>query len=621
MAIEITGDNEVELTEQFSLVVTPPADRGINVQSAVGQATLLDDDTNIGPVLSISDAEASEGEFLRFSVTLSEPSFDAVTVQYRSLFSSTADGLDLFYDAADSRTNSTLTFAPGETSKDIFIFPRDTSADEIDEFFSLELHNVTGNARLAGGEQTLRATGTILDTDGLGNDTALHVSDPTIVEGDSGSKFAVFDIRLSRPATQDFIATYETVDGSALAGEDYVAASGAISFVRGQSIASVAVEVVGDTVTEISEQFSLVVNQSAVNGRGAVGEATIADDDAGSGPVISVADGISVEGESILFTITLSEPSADAVSVSYRTLLTSTADNGDIFYGLNDSRTTNTITFAPGQTSLEVAIFPRSDSSEETDEFFALELFAPSENATLAGGEPTIRATGTILDDDGAGANAAMHVSNPVIIEGDGDARFAVFDVELSQPASGPFTATYTTIDGTATAGEDYVAQSGSISFSAGQRTTSVIVELTGDLSTEYSESFSLAVTPPTSPLINGRAAVGEATILDDDAGAGVDLPVISISDGIGLEGEIVQYIISLSKPSSEEVSFELTAPVLDGTAEATDFFGSTTTQTVTIPPGRTSVAIFASSRSDSTDERDESFSITLSDVVNAVFE
>ncbi|WP_299606739.1 Calx-beta domain-containing protein, partial [uncultured Tateyamaria sp.] len=74
---------------------------------------------------------------------------------------------------------------------------------------------------------------------------------------------AVFEIRLSQPFDQSITLNYSTADGTALAGEDYVATSGSVTFAPGQTVASVAVDIIGDTINEILETFSLVVTPTA----------------------------------------------------------------------------------------------------------------------------------------------------------------------------------------------------------------------------------------------------------------------------------------------------------------------------------------------------------------------
>jgi hypothetical protein len=82
----------------------------------------------------------------------------------------------------------------------------------------------------------------------------LSVSDATVVEGD-GAAHAVFTVRLSRPSRQTVRVRYATTNGSATAGEDYVADRGTLTFRPRQRSKTVAVSILGDSVPEGDETF------------------------------------------------------------------------------------------------------------------------------------------------------------------------------------------------------------------------------------------------------------------------------------------------------------------------------------------------------------------------------
>ncbi len=115
------------------------------------------------PQLSIADASVTEGSNADFTVTLSAAGAEAVTVQYDTVDgTATSDpnatgGAD--YTAATGRT---LTFAPGEVSKEISIVTSDDTAAEDDETFTLTLSSPSANAEIAGSGT---ATGTIVNND------------------------------------------------------------------------------------------------------------------------------------------------------------------------------------------------------------------------------------------------------------------------------------------------------------------------------------------------------------------------------------------------------------------------------------------------------------------------
>jgi hypothetical protein len=88
---------------------------------------------------------------------------------------------------------------------------------------------------------------------------SISASRSTVVEGDQGTSAAVFTVRLSRASVRPVSVRFTTADGSARAGEDYVASRGIIVFQPGQRSTKVAIRVIGDTLPEAQETFFLVL--------------------------------------------------------------------------------------------------------------------------------------------------------------------------------------------------------------------------------------------------------------------------------------------------------------------------------------------------------------------------
>jgi Ca2+-binding RTX toxin-like protein len=510
VTVDILGDAIAEATEAFSLILTPTAAIGNGAEGAVGTGTILNDDAPGGlPTISIERTATEEGQdYLRFIVTLSAPSATGVTVAYETFGGTAVQGLDSFAAAG------TLTFAAGQTQAEILFQDRGDSLAEVDESVFLELSNPVG-AGLSGGLPVLQGVGWIRDNDGVGNDLGLQVASPTLVEGPAGTRQMVFEVSLSRPAPAAITLAYATADGTARAGQDYTAASGNVTFAAGQTTAFVTVDILGDAVSEATEEFSLVLTPTAAIGNGitgAVGTGTILNDDApGNLPTLSVRRAATEEGWDYLrFVVTLSEPSATGVTVDYRGLAGTAETPGDFI------ATTRTLTFAPGETSATILLTDGIDSTAETDESMFLELSNPV-GAELSGGVPVLRRIGWIRDDDGVGNDLALQVGRPTLVEGQAGSRQMVFEVSLSRPAPAAITLAYATADGTARAGQDYTAASGNVTFAAGQTTAFVTVDILGGTAPEATETFSLIVTP-TAAIANGSAgAVGTGTIRDAD--------------------------------------------------------------------------------------------------------
>jgi chitinase len=108
-----------------------------------------------------------------------------------------------------------------------------------------------------------------------------------------------------------------------------------------------------------------------------------------------------------------------------------------------------------------------------------------------------------------------LSVGDVSVREGNSGTVSAVFTVTLSAPSSQTVTVAYATQDGTATAGGDYQATSGTLTFAPGETAKTIAVAVNGDTVPEPDETFRLILSNATNAVI----AVGQATgtILNDD--------------------------------------------------------------------------------------------------------
>ena len=614
--VTLTPDRTFEPDEFFFLSVDP-GNSDIGTDDSIGKAQILDDDAPDDlPQITIEGFSGAEGvSSLEYKVVLSEPSDRSVTVNYR-----TVSDMPTFagnYNADVDWAGNTVTFAPGETAKSIFIDTNSDSNVEFDEPVILELYNpdiaVFGNDAA-----TLKEKAFILDNDG-GTYLALSVSDMAIAEGDSGRPEAIFTVKLSRPQDENVTVSYKTINGSATAGEDYVAKSGSLTFLPGQTEASVAVTLTPDRAFEPDEFFFLAVNpgNSDIGTNDAVGKAQILDDDAPDNlPQIAI-EGISgFEGvNSLEYKIVLSEASDRNVTVNYRTMSDTPSIAGN--YNADVDWKGGTVTFAPGETAKSVYVDTNSDSTDEFDEPIILELYDP-DNAVFGNNAVTLREKTFVIDNDGS-PDLALSVSDLVLVEGDSGRPEAVFTVKLSRPQDENVTISYKTVDGTALAGDDYVAKTGKITFVRGQTEASVAVTLPPDRDFEASEFFFLAVDPGNSD-IGTNDAVGKALILDDDAPD--TLPQISVEGISAAEGvNSIEFKVMLSEASDRNITVNYrmateTPATVGNYSDDVDWVSGT----LTFEPGQTSKSIYPDTNSDSADETDEAAVFELYDPTYAVF-
>jgi parallel beta-helix repeat protein len=333
------------------------------------------------PAASVGDVTVPEaGGNATVPVTLSAPSADTVTVDYATTDGTAQAGSD--YGAV----NGTLTFAPGETTKDVTVPVTADNLDETDETLTVDLSN-PDKATIADAHGDV----TITDDDAA---PALSIADTSVTEGTGGTSEATFTVSLSAPSGKTVKVDAVTADGSAVAPGDYTARHVALTFAPGDTSRTVTVPVTTDARDETDETFTVALAGEAnatVARREAVG--TIQDDD--QPPAFSVSDVRVAEDTgtdvAAVFTVSLSEPSGRPTSVDFATT------DGTAVAGSDYTATQTRVTFAPGETSKAVPVRVTGDSVHEPEETFGARLSAPAD-AVVADGE----GVATVVDDDPA---------------------------------------------------------------------------------------------------------------------------------------------------------------------------------------------------------------------------
>jgi hypothetical protein len=118
---------------------------------------------------------------------------------------------------------------------------------------------------------------------------------------------------------------------------------------------------------------------------------------------------------------------------------------------------------------------------------------------------------GTILNDDGP----VLGINDVTLMEGNVGVKNFTFTVKLSPASTGAVTVRYTTANGSAIAGNDYTARSGTLTFAAGQTSKTIAVPVSGDLTVEPNEAFKVNLSSPSGATIFDGQGVG--TILNND--------------------------------------------------------------------------------------------------------
>lgn len=110
-----------------------------------------------------------------------------------------------------------------------------------------------------------------------------------------------------------------------------------------------------------------------------------------------------------------------------------------------------------------------------------------------------------------------ISIANASIAEGNTGSASLTFNVTLSAAPTAPVSVNWSTADGTATGGVDYVAGAGTLSWTIGDALTKTItIQVNGDTTVEPDETLSVALSAPTGATLAG-AGKATGTILNDD--------------------------------------------------------------------------------------------------------
>ena len=535
-----------------------------------GLGTILDDGTGTGginndtPALLVSDTTGAEqaNQFEVFTVFLSNLSTTPVSFSL-ALADVTALGGGIDYgtvgagnlqvstDGGATWTDATTaTIAPETTSVLVRTPIVNDSLNENLEFFTLTA------TRTAGLTVNPDATGTGAISD---NDPPplISINDVTVNEG-AGT--ATFTVSLNTASGLPVSVDYSMTDGTAGAA-DYTAGSGTLNFAAGETTQTIVVPILEDAIDELDETFTVILSNPSATATIAdgTGTGTITDNDAT--PTLSINDvTVNEAAGTAMFTVTLSAASGLPVSVDFAMA------NGTATVGADYTAMSGTLNFAPGDLTQTISVPISEDVLDELDETFTVTL-SNELNATIADGT----GTGTITDND---ATPTLSINDVTVNEAAGTASFTV---TLSAASGQTVSAAYATANGTAVAGADYTATSGTVSFAPGELTKTITVPISEDALDEADETFSVNLATPTNATIADAQGLG--TITDNDAPPTLSINDVTVNEAAGT----ASFTVTLSAASGQTVSAAYATA--DGTAVAGADY-TATSGTVSFAPG-----------------------------------
>ena len=563
VSLATEDDNTDEPDATLTLTLTDGASYDLGSDNA---ATLTVADNDGTPALSAADAAASEDADLVFEITLNPASSQEVTVDY-AITADTAQAAD--YTGA---TSGTVTFAPGETSQDVTLNLVDDTTDEPEETVTLTLSGLTGTASIADGT----ATGTITDNDG----PVVTVSSGGDVTEGADAEFTL--TRASENTGAALSVTFTVTGGDAVLSDD---APTAATIPANATTVKVSLATEDDNIDEPDATLTLTLTDGAAYDLGSDRAATLTVQDNDGAPALSAADASASEDADLVFELTLDPASSGTVTVNYA-ITADTAQAADY-----TGATSGSVTFTPGETSQDVTLDLVDDAADEPEETVTLTLSGLTGTASIADGT----ATGTITDNDGPVVTVA---SGGDVTEGS-DAEFTL--TRASQDTGAALSVTFSVTGGDAVLSDDAPTAA---TIPANATTVTVSLATEDDNTDEPDATLTLTLTDGAAyDLGSDRAAT--LTVADNDG-----TPALTAADAAASEDADLVFELTLNPASSGTVSvnYAITAD----TAQAADYTG-TTSGSVTFAPGDTVKEVTLALVDDTTDEPEETVTLTLS--------
>ena len=599
--IETLADLVVDGGETLVVTLTGArTDKGVVTAAATPVKTEILDEGTVAVSVAAGDP-VTEGGDAAFTVSLSGAMPAPVTVSW-----STSDGTATA-DSDYTAGSGTVTFQTGSTTpQTLTVATVDDALAEADETFTVVLTASSLPAGVSLGMDPA-AMGTIED-----NDTAavsVGAGAPVTEGGD-----ATFTVSLSGAVSAPVTVNWSTSDGTATADSDYTAGSGTVTFRTGSTTPqTLTVATVDDALAEADETFTVTLTASSLPAGVSLGMdpaaavGTIVDDD--PEPTLSIADaGVREDEGPITFTVTLSGASGSPVTVDYAmedgTATGGVESDGADYESVPSGRLVfRQLVFRPGETQQTFTVDVFDDESAEGEETFTVRLLRVSGDVfddelddELAEGE--IRrvdgelgmdmegmdldsAVGTIMDDDVLTVSVS---ASPDVTEGND----ATFTVRVTGATSTAAVVVSYTVSGTAEAGSDYTAPSGTLTIGAGDPDGAIMIETLADMVVDGGETLVVTLTGARTGkgVVTAAATPAETQILDPSSMLSLTLDPAEVAEGAG-ETEVT--VTASLDAGARTAATEVTVSVVDNTAtEGTDFT-AVDGFTVTIPAMQTS--------------------------------
>jgi len=617
ITVPVRGDLTYEFDEDFRVTLNAAGLVGAILDTSTAQGLIENDDSP--PTVLVNSPSVIEGTgpgttTMTFNLSLDRPTQRDCDFGYESFADAAAQGGGVDFDDVPN-TQVNLTGVNQTATVNVNII-RDALV-EPNETFKLDVFGEPNDCDIF----ATNAVGTIVDDDSVSTSATLSIASETSTE--TNSDFVQnFTVTRSNSDTA-FSVSVSASANTATLGSDFnvpFAGTQVLNFAAGGALSqTIPVTIVGDTIVEPTETFALtlsnVSNTFGVTTLGtAVGTGTILDDDVAS---VSVNDVNILEGNSgssnISFTVTRT---AAITMQSVQANVSPASASPGLDYTV-PTPNPQTLSFAIGELTKTIDIAIIGDRVWEANETLSISLSATTDGLVIS--DDT--GIGTITNDD----IPVINVSSASITEGDGPGTTAMnFTLTAADPTGnrtpeqvnggqipGEIRVGYRTVNGSAVIVSDFLAVDSNLTFSPGQRTRMVSVQIVGDTIPELTEQFTLETYPLFGfPIGNADYTIGTAgigIILDNDSELSLSINDVSVLENAG-SATLTVSASSAAPVGGAQVDFTTVA----GTALAGSDF-TARSGTVTIAEGATSASVVIAIANDTVPEPIESLIVRIS--------
>lgn len=465
---------------------------------------------------------------------------------------------------------TTVNFADGETSKTIPITINEDATPEGNETINLTLSNPQGGAVLGNRASSVL---TILDNE-VTNAGRIQFATRSNSVAETAPTVTLTVNRVGG-SVGTVTATYETADVTAVAGQNYSATSGTITFTPGLTTKTITIPIINDTRYESNEVFQ--VNLTGTSGGAGLGTnlstlVGIVNNDFGGTFAFKQNSYITNENSTnFVVTVVRTGGTASDVSVDYYT------EDGSAQAGVRYFATSGTLTFGANELAKSFLVGINNDLTPNGNQGFFAVLTNATGGAKVTNNPAWNTAALTIKDDESsiAFSNVVYSVSESV--------RTFTANVYRTGALFTQVSVDYNTEDITATAGQDYIAASGTLIFPPNTPAKTISVTITNDTRVEGDETFALHLTNPLGGVALGLNTDATVTILDNDFGGAISFGTNTYT--VSEAG--TNAIITLVRSNGIAGGVTIDLLINDGTATAGSDYANSS-QTLTFNAGET---------------------------------